>query len=139
MSKKEILYPVYKENRYAERAYTDEKGKETIEYEVGDVVVVKGTLIAYPTSTRDVEWVSNKVFKETLNYIGFSRGRSSATFVFKDGTGAEYPMFMKDMDELLSTKNIDEGRVSGFWTFCKRGQNYGIRLATEKEIKKALG
>lgn len=138
MVKKEILYPVTKENSYYDRDWIEKEGKEKIEHKKGEVSVAKGSLEYYPFNDTNLEWVKNKVFEETLEYIGYSRGRSSATFQFKDSTGADYSIFMKDMNDLLMTKDIINGEIKGFWTYCKRGKNFGIRLATEKEMQRVL-
>ena len=138
MVKKEILYPVIKENSYYNRDWIENVGKEKVEHKKGEVSIAKGSLVAYPLDDKNLKWVQNKVFEETLEYIGNSRGRSSATFQFKDSTGAKYSMFMKDMNDLLMTKDIINGKIKGFWTYCKRGRNFGIRLATEKEMERIL-
>jgi hypothetical protein len=30
--------------------------------------------------------------------------------------------------DMISRSVIDHGKVSGKWTFCKRGENYGLKL-----------
>lgn len=99
------------------------------------VITVKGSLLPYVGigSDDNIEYVGNKVFEDTLTYVQTRRGRSSAVFIFEDSQGATYQMFMTDIDDLLKTKNISNGRVKAKWTFQKRGQNYGIRLAKEEE------
>lgn len=98
--------------------------------------IYKGQLLSFqPYNDTDVEWVENREFNDTLTYLGFSRGRSSATFLFEGSNEEKYTMFMKDMDTLLkSPKNIIDMQVSAVWTYQKRGQNFGIRLA-DSEIK----
>lgn len=113
MPKKQILYPLV---------------KQTTQH---PTLKVKGSLVAYSGYTDDnIEYVENKVFDETLTYDGYGRGRSSAVFYFKDSAGATYQMFMKDMNDLLSSKDMIDGKVTGTWTYCKRGQNFGIKLAS---------
>ena len=80
--------------------------------------------------TEGFRWVDNYTFEAVLTYVGYSRGRSAAGFKFKDNS-YEYYMFMTDMDDVLKNKTLYKGRVSGKWTFIKRGMNYGIKLAEE--------
>lgn len=129
MAKKNILYPLVKENEYyPDSDWNKERGL------AGEVRTVKGTLIDYGGSGDNVEWVENKVFLNTLTYTGYGRGRSSAVFYFKGILGETYQMFMTDMDDLIKYKGITDQKVTAHWTYQKRGQNYGIRLAdSEKE------
>jgi hypothetical protein len=126
MAKKIILYPVVKETTYYSDTYYQEEVRSKPDK-------VKGSLLTYEGDTHyykdNFEMIKNKVFEETLTYAGYGRGRSSAVFYFKDSTGADYQMFMTDMDDLLKSKDILNGQVAATWTFCKRGQNYGIKLA----------
>lgn len=64
----------------------------------------------------------------TLEYDGYSRGRSAAYFWWKDiDTQVLYPMFMTDLDEILTDGLIDGKCITGTFTIIKRGQNYGIK------------
>lgn len=124
MAKKTILFPVIKETTY----YTDSEWN--IEQGLaGKPREVKGSLIDYDNRSGNVEYIENKVFGDTLTFEGYSRGRSSAVFNFVDSNGATYQMFMTDIDNLLKSKDLINRQVKGTWTFCKRGQNYGIKLA----------
>ena len=79
---------------------------------------------------HDPEWKDNFVFKGTLKYNGFNRGRSAANFTFVDiETNIKYIMFMKDFDEIVSL--LSNGQLEAFWTFVKRGQNYGVCYSRE--------
>lgn len=125
MAKRVILYPLIKETTYYPfDNWNIQRGT------AGSPNMVKGTLLSYVSGREDnVEYVENREFEETLTYLGYGRGRSSAVFYFKDSTGAEYQMFMTDMDDLLKHKDIVGKEVEGVWTYCKRGQNHGIKLA----------
>ena len=124
MAKKKILYPLVKENIYYEETSWN------IENDlVGKVRTAKGSLIGYGGGGPNVEWVENKVFPDTLTYTGYGRGRSSAVFYFKGSQGEEYQMFMTDMDDLLKYVGMLNKEVTAWWTYQKRGANYGIRLA----------
>lgn len=71
------------------------------------------------------ELVQNHIFKDTLFYKGFGRGRSSIKFDFENKEGKKFEMFASDFSELVSDEDISKG-VTGEWSFVKRGQNYGI-------------
>lgn len=80
-----------------------------------------GNMQSFPSHTE--VWKPNEVFEETLIFEGTGRGRSSALFYFRGETsGKRYSMFMKDAGEILSGL-----KLSGTWTYCKRGENYGVK------------
>lgn len=136
---KKILYPVLKENFYHTRDWIDTRDEEPIHNKKGELSAAKGSLVYHPERQHeDVEWIENKVFEETLEYKGNSRGRSSATFNFEGSNRAHYTMFMKDLDEVMKHKDIINRKIEGLWTYCKRGHYYGIRLANEKETNKYM-
>jgi len=78
------------------------------------------------------EWRKVKPFPLTLKYSGYARGYSAAYFLWEDADGHKYPMFLMDMDAVLKA-GFTFPVVMGLWIVCKRGQNFGIRLATEKD------
>lgn len=95
----------------------------------------QGMLQHFPYPTPD-EWRDNCEFEAELTYQGFTRGRSAAYGEFIDRkTGQEFPMFLVDLNTLLKEKTIHKGTVKAVWTFCKRGKNYGIRLAEPARTK----
>jgi hypothetical protein len=85
-----------------------------------------GNQLSYP-DWRHNEWRDNYEFSTTLKIIDIERGRSAARFILEDEEGHTYQMFMKDMMNLLQGQKLE-----GNWTFCKRGSNYGITPALEK-------
>ena len=72
-------------------------------------------------------WKPNKEVELTLHYKGFSRGRSAVTFYWVDDDGHKYPMFIKDVDELLR-QDIGTSSIHAIFTYVKRGANYGIKF-----------
>lgn len=69
----------------------------------------------------------NFEFVDTLKMEGMSRGRSAAYFLFRrKSTGTQVIVFMTDLIDLFAHAN--HGCVTGLFTFCKRGQNYGCRM-----------
>ena len=83
---------------------------------------------------KKVIWKPNKEVELTLHYKGYGRGRSSVTFYWLDNEGHEYPMFIKDMDELLKEK-IGVSDVHAIFTYVKRGANYGIKFVRQIDEK----
>ena len=72
-------------------------------------------------------WKPNKEVELTLHYEGFGRGRSAVTFYWVDDDGHKYPMFIKDVDELLR-QDIGASSIHAIFTYVKRGANYGIKF-----------
>ena len=72
-------------------------------------------------------WKPNKEVELTLHYKGYGRGRSAVTFYWVDDDGHRYPMFIKDVDELLR-QDIGTSSIHAIFTYVKRGANYGIKF-----------
>ena len=72
-------------------------------------------------------WKPNKEVELTLHYQGYGRGRSAVTFYWADDDGHKYPMFIKDVDELLR-QDIGTSSIHAIFTYVKRGANYGIKF-----------
>lgn len=82
-------------------------------------------------SGRKEVWKPNEEIKLTLHYDGYGRGRSAVTFYWKDD-GHKYPMFIKDVDELLR-QDMRISSIHGIFTYVKRGANYGIKFLKRAE------
>ena len=80
-------------------------------------------------------------FYAYLQLNGLIRGRSAAYFMWSDvqHSGVEYPMFLKDLEDLMVLGCIINGRIIGTFKVKKRGSNYGIAYVSEQEKKKAKG
>jgi hypothetical protein len=86
-----------------------------------------GNLLGYYPGYGDVNWVDNFENRFNLKLEKYGRGRSSVTFDFRcQDTGAVYQMFVSDLVEMLLKVTLNYGEISGSFTFCKKGQNYGI-------------
>ena len=72
-------------------------------------------------------WKPNTEVELTLHYKGYGRGRSAVTFYWVDDDGHKYPMFIKDVDELLR-QDIGTSSIHAIFTYVKRGANYGIKF-----------
>lgn len=83
------------------------------------------------------EWRVNTEFRETLRITDFSRGRSAAYFHAEGQSGVKYTIFLTDLFAMLPKLNYgmdyalvtdeDQSTIDGFFTFVKRGQNYGVK------------
>lgn len=77
-----------------------------------------------------IEWRDNFEFDAVLKLKSIYRGRSAVHFLFTDVfTKQEYNMFLSAFERVVNEKVIDQGVVSGRWTFIQRGANYSIALA----------
>lgn len=88
----------------------------------------QGNQMHYPNPywAEGMHWRTNGVFADTLTYVGYQRGRSAAYFEFARTNGAKVCVFMADMDNIIP--HMRAGYITGTFTFCKRGANYGCRL-----------
>lgn len=64
-------------------------------------------------------------FPAEMHIVGMASGRSAKYLIVEDEHGHRYPLFIKDLLDIM------EGQViHGLtWEISKRGQNYGIRRA----------
>jgi len=79
--------------------------------------------------TIDYDWRPNEPFRAKMKLVAYSRGRSAANFDVEDENGVPYTVFMKDTLDLLRNHGMVKGETDELtWVFCKRGENYGIRV-----------
>ena len=76
---------------------------------------------------------SPQPFKASMRVTGSHRGRSAAQMAWEDiETKYTYCMFLNSMYKMLKDLSMENGVVTGWWYFVKRGANYGIEYsATE--------
>jgi hypothetical protein len=91
----------------------------------------KGNMVKYSGGYDIVEWKDNFKFYAHIIFSCFERGRSAAHAIFEgpqDGVpeGKIYQVFLTDLATMIPYMN--QGIVEGTFTFCKRGQNYGVKL-----------
>ena len=83
----------------------------------------------HPDGTDRFKWVPNHMWSDTINITGIERGTSAAHFIVKsEVSGKTYYMFMKDLLNMMLNHIIEKGRISGAFTYVKRGKNYGIKI-----------
>ena len=96
----------------------------------------KGNMLGYVDyfmeKNDEVEWIDNYVFTTTMTIGDYGRGRSSISIYMRDENGKEYTMFISDFMEVVTIKGIENGKFSGEFTFCKKGQNYGLQLTASE-------
>ena len=77
-------------------------------------------------------WRPVEEFKASMEYLGYSRGRSAAYMKFVDrDSQSKYPMFLVEFDKIV--RKLRFGKINGVWTVRKRGQNFGIELVQEDD------
>ena len=122
MTKKLICFP-FIDGNLQERSWNDLTDSERERVYNGEEVV-KG--FSYDENINEV-WKPNKEVELTLHYQGYGRGRSAITFYWVDDDGHKYPMFLRDVDELLR-QDIGTSSIHAIFTYVKRGANYGIKF-----------
>lgn len=78
------------------------------------------------------EWRDNYEFSGSLSFKDFRRGRSAANAILEDKEGHTYTMFLTDFKAAIPY--MVNGKITGRFTFCKRGANYGVKLAANPTI-----
>lgn len=113
--------------------YASELAKWKAKCDEWDRRLESGEIVVMPNIT----WRENHVFEATLEVTGTIRGRSAARFRLRDVDNPDrrYEMFMTGVEDLLVNGEISKGRISGCWTYCKRGQNYALKPFFEKPRK----
>ena len=129
MAKKLICYPFVNGSliEYSHYNLNDEERERVYN---GERVTSQG--VYYVGDGREVIWKPNEEVELTLHYKDYGRGRSAVTFYWEDEYGHEYPMFIKEVDELLR-QDIGMSRIHAIWTYVKRGANYGIKFVRRVE------
>ncbi len=125
MGKKLICFPFINGDlqEYSFRNLDDSERERVYRGEIVEIEVYSG---------RKEVWKPNEEIELTLHYDGYGRGRSAVTFYWKDDNGHKYPMFIKDVDELLR-QDMGTSSVRGIFTYVKRGANYGIKFLRKVE------
>ena len=79
------------------------------------------------------DWRPNAPFKTKMEIRGLNRGRSAANFTLRDDASKEYTIFMVDLLGLLQKHSIVKGWTEELtWSFCKKGESYGVKLHDEQ-------
>lgn len=81
------------------------------------------------TKAAGPDWVTNYEFEDTLELVSYGRGRSSVTFTLKRTDGKTISMFVSDFFD--AAHKMNNGKITGRFTFVKKGQNYGCKMVGE--------
>ena len=87
----------------------------------------------YDEKAGRIEWRDNYIFTTELEVTSYGRGRSAANFNLQDSEGHNYNCFMNAIIDIIRDSRFSAGKITATWTFEKRGQNYGIKLAKIQE------
>jgi hypothetical protein len=73
--------------------------------------------------------IDNTVFTDTLYDFEFQRGRSAAFVTAKSlySQPTTYNIFLHDFEKMIPL--LSRGVIHAEFTYCKRGANYGTKLA----------
>lgn len=75
---------------------------------------------------KPADWKDIEEFEATMTFVRYENGRSSLRFILEDENGKYWSMMAQCIDDFVFRSN--RGTVSGKWTMCKRGANYGLLL-----------
>ena len=76
--------------------------------------------------------IKNFIFKDTFKFKGFGRGRSSAVGIFRNEDGTlSSSMFLSNVSDVILLGGCDLLNLSGYFTMCKKGANYGLKYLGE--------
>lgn len=99
-----------------------------------------GNWMAYP-DWRFTGWETiHQPFYAVMEIDGMETGRSAKRVILKNvDTGQKYPMFVADLVGgikegafIVTVGQLQSsGKISGWWTACKRGANYGIKAVSQ--------
>lgn len=97
----------------------------------------RGNLLTFAAYGEVHEWRDNVPFEATMTIQGVQSGRSAKHLVVEDEHGRTYVMFVSDLIEALRTPAGAQNGVFGrrHWMVSKRGQNYGIKIATDRDYR----
>lgn len=98
---------------------------------------IEGKGYDIPTQHIQPDWREVVPFYATMTLdTGVTSGRSAKYINWTDEKGRRYPMFVADVVGLITSGiRIEDGKVSGLWVVCKRGENYGIKFYGKEEEK----
>ena len=89
----------------------------------GDMLTYAGHGMMHGTT---VTWKDNFQWDDNLEYESYGKGMSAIHIYFRSlVSGKKYTMFMTDFHDII--KDMVTGRLSGTFTFQKRGMNFGVR------------
>ncbi len=87
----------------------------------------------------DYTWSDPEAFYTTLRLLGVYKGRSAAGYVFEEVLtgGAQYEVGLVAALDVFSSSKFSGGLITAWFMPYKQGTHYGVRLASDEEIKAA--
>jgi hypothetical protein len=105
-------------------------------YDIAHISQYKGDLAGYvyDWSKQGYEWRENYEFNATLELRSIERRGHKCGAYFTDETGTRFYMFLSELEKVIKQSGVSRpgARVTGRWTFCKRGERYSIKLVQER-------
>lgn len=72
-----------------------------------------------------VVWEDNFKFKDSFEYAGYSKGRSSCHIYLRSTTtNRKHFVLISDFDLLMKKIGLNDNKITWEFTFAKRGSNY---------------
>ena len=98
------------------------KGQYKIPFSNGNLISWSGR---YVQSLPGFQWKDNFIFDDELEYVGFSKGRSSVQMNLKSTTdGCCYNMSMADFSWCIMHNLLIDRKIKYRFTFAKKGTHY---------------
>lgn len=90
-----------------------------------------GSLLLDPDSA--FEWRPNEPFRATLRLALEEASTLRGHVIWKDSRGRRYPMFTRDLLDVLAYSSVSQRVTIGWWIVTKRRNHYGICLLPSRE------
>lgn len=88
----------------------------------------EGNQVSWAARTN-VKMVEPWEFKDTLRYLGFSRGRSALNVHWQsESTGKKFVSGMPMLDEAVKKRQVCNGCVTGSFYFKKQGSSVLLQI-----------
>lgn len=92
-----------------------------------------GNLLSSDNDPEVATLVPTYTFSATLVLVELDKWRGRYQFIFADEKGRRYNMFMSDAYEMYSKVNSYGGKITGNWTFSKKGGLFGVKLLSQEK------
>ena len=87
-----------------------------------------------PNMSEEIRVEDPFIFHATLEIASINRGRSAANFSVKDNeSNTFFTVHMSELFKLMPTTNVEQGTITGYWQFVKKGSNIGLTFLPDFE------
>ena len=84
----------------------------------------------------DIKGFKNGIFfGSNFKFMNESRGRSSVKFNYLVDDILKVEFFISDIADMIHANDFMMNNFEGFFTFVKKGQNYGIKMISHEYMK----